>query len=364
MYVTFLDILLIINIAIGLLLLMALQFIISKNNKANQILQSLVLIAILMLSVKILAEQWSAFWFIKYGFLVDSCFLFFGPLLYFYVKKLLFKPKNNKFSLVHLLPGFCYFLFSIFYFLIYDLTTNIEQTGILFFIVETSIILSISIYLMASYSILKKFNDHKNQELSFNQENLKFLNLLLISTTIFLILWIFSFLNSKLHLTNITIIGYNLMWLACGVQIYIIAFYALKQPEIFRVQILSSKKSKSPRIREEEIILLKERIENAIEKELIFLTSDLTLNDFSKFINTSPNNLSWLLNNSYNKSFYEFINEYRVQYFLNKIKNNEHKKSTFFALALDSGFNSKSTFYKAFKSVTSLTPSQYIKNSN
>lgn len=182
--------------------------------------------------------------------------------------------------------------------------------------------------------------------------------------TFFMILWIFSFINSKFQLTNSTFVGYNLMWLASGIQIYLITFYALKQPEIFRVNSLTFEKNKNQRIKEDEIEKLKERIAQAVEKEKIFLISDLTLNDFSETINTSSNNLSWLLNNIYNKNFYEFINEYRVQYFLNKIEKNEHKKSTFFALALDSGFNSKSTFYKAFKSVTSQTPTQFIKKLN
>ena len=39
-----------------------------------------------------------------------------------------------------------------------------------------------------------------------------------------------------------------------------------------------------------------------------------------------------------------------------------HIKQTIISLAYEAGFNSKSTFNKAFKTVTSQTPSAYIKN--
>lgn len=94
----------------------------------------------------------------------------------------------------------------------------------------------------------------------------------------------------------------------------------------------------------------------------IYLNNELTLKDLAQELGTTTNNVSWLLNNIHQCSFYDYINQYRVQEFILKIQNGEHFKHTILALSLDSGFNSKSTFNKAFKMVKNDTPSNYIKS--
>lgn len=95
--------------------------------------------------------------------------------------------------------------------------------------------------------------------------------------------------------------------------------------------------------------------------EKIFLQSDLTLADVAEMLQTSTNNVSWLLNQVYKTTFYDFINQYRVKEFVKKVENQEHLKHTILALSMDVGFNSKSTFNKAFKDTMQDTPSNYIK---
>ena len=109
------------------------------------------------------------------------------------------------------------------------------------------------------------------------------------------------------------------------------------------------------------ISILQQKVAALVEEEQIFLNDQLTLSDFSKRIAASPNDLSWLLNNTYGKSFYEFLNQYRVRFFLEKIRENAHEDRTILALAMESGFRSNATFYKAFKAETGQTPNQYIK---
>ncbi|MDW3194663.1 MAG: AraC family transcriptional regulator [Cytophagales bacterium] len=115
------------------------------------------------------------------------------------------------------------------------------------------------------------------------------------------------------------------------------------------------------RLDEFSISILQQKVAALVEEEQIFLNDQLTLADFSKRIATSPNDLSWLLNNTYGKSFYEFLNQYRIRFFLEKIHENAHEDRTILALAMESGFRSNATFYKAFKAETGQTPNQYIK---
>ena len=99
-------------------------------------------------------------------------------------------------------------------------------------------------------------------------------------------------------------------------------------------------------------------------EEELFKESDLSLKALAEKLNTSSNNLSWLLNQIYQQSFYDYINMLRVKDVLKSIDSGLHIKHTLISLAYDSGFNSKSTFNKAFKNVTSQTPSVYIKSKN
>ena len=93
----------------------------------------------------------------------------------------------------------------------------------------------------------------------------------------------------------------------------------------------------------------------------VYLDNELTLVHLSKALDTSTNNLSWLLNVVYKANFYDFVNEYRIKEFIAKLEQDEHKAKTLLSLSMEVGFNSKSTFNKAFKSVLNETPSSYIK---
>jgi AraC-like DNA-binding protein len=61
------------------------------------------------------------------------------------------------------------------------------------------------------------------------------------------------------------------------------------------------------------------------------------------------------------KNFYQYINDYRVKEFIEKVSNPDNHKHTLIALAYDSGFNSKSAFYTTFKRSTGMTPLQFQK---
>jgi AraC-like DNA-binding protein len=149
---------------------------------------------------------------------------------------------------------------------------------------------------------------------------------------------------------------------AIPVFIYVIGYFSLKQPELFRIKEETEKNTfKKKRLPEPEALLLQKKLDSLMVNEKIFLQNDLTLADVSEMLQTSTNNVSWLLNQVYKTTFYDFINRYRVHEFVKKVENKEHLKHTILALSMDVGFNSKSTFNKAFKETMRDTPSNYIK---
>lgn len=97
-----------------------------------------------------------------------------------------------------------------------------------------------------------------------------------------------------------------------------------------------------------------------VESSKIFLTAELSLEELAQQVKIPKHHLTQLLNDRLGKNFYNYINEYRVQEAIIRLKN-IHQDVNILSLAYDCGFNSKSSFNNYFKKVTQHTPSSYRK---
>ncbi len=86
----------------------------------------------------------------------------------------------------------------------------------------------------------------------------------------------------------------------------------------------------------------------------------LTLLQLAKETHTSPNQLSRVINKGFEMNLNDFINQYRVEAVKKALGEPQHQHLTLLAIALDCGFNSKTTFNRAFKKHTNSTPAQYL----
>jgi AraC-like DNA-binding protein len=89
------------------------------------------------------------------------------------------------------------------------------------------------------------------------------------------------------------------------------------------------------------------------------LDPDINLSLLSGKLKVSSEYLSSILNSRLNKSFFDFINHYRVDEFKRLCKDPGKKNLTLISLAYESGFNSKATFNRVFKREMNCTPSEY-----
>ncbi|MGB6035849.1 MAG: helix-turn-helix domain-containing protein [Cryomorphaceae bacterium] len=96
-----------------------------------------------------------------------------------------------------------------------------------------------------------------------------------------------------------------------------------------------------------------------MEEEKLFLDSKLTLGQVSEILDTPRQYISEVLSHHMNTNFQNFVNGYRVNEFLKRLKDDQNDRFTLLSLALESGFNSKSSFNSIFKKFKGLTPTQY-----
>ena len=117
-------------------------------------------------------------------------------------------------------------------------------------------------------------------------------------------------------------------------------------------------KYKNKEMDRETIDLIGQKLSIVVEREL-FLNPNFSLEEAAKELKITKHLLSQYINEVLGKSFSNLIKEYRVE----KAKELLQTESnyTIEGLGYDSGFNSKSTFFTAFKKITGLTPAEYQK---
>ncbi|MDV6170252.1 AraC family transcriptional regulator [Flavobacterium sp. DG1-102-2] len=105
----------------------------------------------------------------------------------------------------------------------------------------------------------------------------------------------------------------------------------------------------------------KQKLERLINYEKIYLDNELTLELLAKKIKLPMHHLTQLFNLHLGENFNQYINRYRIAYAKGVLKNNEESLSIE-KIAFKSGFNSKVSFNRHFKSFTNMTPKEYAQN--
>ncbi len=96
-----------------------------------------------------------------------------------------------------------------------------------------------------------------------------------------------------------------------------------------------------------------------MEEEELYLQPGLTILDISNRLNTNDKYISKAINEYSQLNFNAFINKYRIDLAKKTIVENG-AKTTLKIVAIRSGFNNPTTFYRQFKEITGLTPSRFM----
>jgi len=105
-------------------------------------------------------------------------------------------------------------------------------------------------------------------------------------------------------------------------------------------------------------------VDNYITENQKFLDPQLSLDSLSEELGKSTSHLSKLMNTHAGSNFPDYINKYRIAEAKKLLADSDFEAYTIVAIGLECGFNSKSTFYTAFKKFTGQTPTAYRKMSS
>lgn len=119
------------------------------------------------------------------------------------------------------------------------------------------------------------------------------------------------------------------------------------------------KKYKKSSLSDEQAKLILERLFELMEKDKPYLETGLTLSELSEKLSISSHPLSQVINEKLDKSFFDLVNEYRVEEAKQLLVSPLSNRLSVLGIGMESGFNSKSAFYNAFNKVAGITPSKY-----
>jgi AraC-like DNA-binding protein len=112
---------------------------------------------------------------------------------------------------------------------------------------------------------------------------------------------------------------------------------------------------------EKEALEIIRQLNQYMELKKPYLDENLNLKSLAEAMGTSTHKLSQALNGQLRVSFFEYINDLRIEEVKKRLTDAAYEQFTLQAIAYDSGFCSKSTFYTTFRKKTGMTPGVFLK---
>lgn len=304
-----------------------------------------------------------------------------GPLLYLYVVFALRKEQQLRWKdYAHFLPALLCYLYMLPFFFSYTAEQKnmlnhgqLDAYGTFTMISIVAFVVSGITYPILSYRLIGRFEKVLHENFSFDEKiNLSWLRYCILGVAlIFLTVALFPALQSLFDIRftfNVDLILYTEIILF----IFLLGFFGIRQEGVFS-SITTNIEGPIAEPRANQTSEYKKsglKVENAeqhhqkllelMKEGELYLEPKLSLNTLANQLDVSVNHLSQIINQYEGKNFYDFINEYRVEEFKERVVAPSNRHLSILAIALDSGFSSKSSFNLVFKKHTGITPSQYL----
>jgi len=366
------DLLIIIGITQGIVT-SVLLLLSKKNSRSNKFL-ALALLAFCFLCTKMLLLTLQLWETPTFRYFPNGIELIIAPLIYFYVVSLI----NSKFRfkwkhILHFVPFILSqsYAFFVYFSVIYipeleqkDIIANILWFNEIKKIEDYLSLISIVIYLVVSYKILKDYRKWLNKTISDSSfPDFNWLKSIFILSTI---LGFFLLINLALDVIfqSSNFLRWQIYFIFIAVLIYYLGFTGYKQPH-YQIEKINEPlyNSKTTKLSKEKNSEITTALANALEKDKVFLNPTINIQQLSKSLEVSENNLSYVINNSFTKNFRDLINKHRIEEVKLKLITKGFSHLSILGIALECGFNSEASFYRIFKKHTGLSPKEFIQQS-
>lgn len=301
-----------------------------------------------------------------------SLTLLYGPFLFVYVGILGSKPKHTRrLYLWHFIPFVVYLTLTFLFF----------ESSIFRAVLALSGAVSGLLYCLVTLYSLRKHNEQIVELFSSIEEiNLSWVRKLV---KVIVLIWIGVFI---LVVGNqIFQIRLSLHWFFIGIPLFIayIGYYGLQQQVIFHVAQEEESKvtEKDPEVKinkgntletdesyrksglqENDMEVIFHSLESVMQRDKLFLHQNLSLPELADKVKIPRHHITQTLNSYARQSFYDYVNTYRINAFIDRLKNGDTDNFSLLGIAFDCGFNSKSSFNRIFKTATGKSPSEYKKH--
>ena len=292
-------------------------------------------------------------------FIISQLSFLLGPLFYFYILSLL----NEKFifktrHLIHLLPLIIITSYIIITFV--SLPRFVIWGTFLDFFCDGTFLIQNLIYLFITLKILKPnglsvktfFSYIDNIQMIWIRILVGGYVVIWIAKFQSFIVWIFYRDGSWCSYTATT------YFMASFIFFNTILFLALKKPGCF----LRNKKYENSFLSDADKEYYKEMLTKYMKTAKPYLNMSINLTALANELSIPARYLSQVINESFSKNFYDFVNLYRIEECKRLFNDPHFEKKNILEIAFESGFNTKATFNSAFKKFTGLTPKEYRKN--
>lgn len=321
----------------------------------------------LLLLVTITLSLWirylySAAFFHQYPHLCyasDSMAFFFGPLWYFFIHKKIAPTTKlpTRRDVWFLLPlwfqfGFVGYLFT----LSVPKLLNLGDTAWFantFYGFCVLVIFQNALYFAKAHRLLPHYQ--KNYPVSFTF--IRWFHWVMLGLLGIWSLFFGANLAGLVH-HSFVIVFYFFIFVVMAFCVFFMAFGSMHRPRVFD----DLHQVRAIRLNQhEQLARLYKELENLFTCEKVYTNPELNLIKLAEKLEVNARRLSQAINTTQQKSFTELISQYRVQHFLDLAKQDENQHLTHWALAQESGFKNKTTFYNAFKKITNTTPKAYLR---
>ncbi|WP_420401400.1 helix-turn-helix domain-containing protein [Flagellimonas sp.] len=125
--------------------------------------------------------------------------------------------------------------------------------------------------------------------------------------------------------------------------------------------VARGEKYKTSSLSDRDMDALFQQINTLFEQEKVFLEPQLKIHGLAERLGVTTHKISQTINTKAEKSFFDYVNSFRVEHLSALLKKPENQKYTILALGLESGFNSKATLNRIFRQQLGSSPKEFQK---